>query len=101
MHLHALVTLQAAGSGTAPALSGAWVTRGGKCTVSIALTLLAPAAQHARVTVETSSAPAQSTSTLSGLRFDSHSTLQSEMYTHFQHFLDRFGHASKDLFYII
>lgn len=67
MPLHALVTLQAAGAGTALALSGARVTRCGKCTVRVALTLLAPAAQHARVTMETRSAPAQTRITFNTL----------------------------------
>lgn len=57
MPLHAPVTLQSAGTGTAPALSGARVTHCGKCTVRMALTLLAAAAQHTRVAVEARSAP--------------------------------------------
>lgn len=59
MPLHAPVTLQPAGAGTAPALSGARVARCGKRPVRIALTLLAPAAIRARVTVETRGAPAE------------------------------------------
>lgn len=59
MPVHAAVTLQSTGTRMTPALAGHSVTRRGKCTVLVTLTLLATASRNTRVTMETRSTPAE------------------------------------------